>query len=506
MKTNKVLFVLCSLLLCLFACSGSTPDPVDPVDPPQPEPVFTRYVKDLRLSSRILRSSVNYSVYLPAGYEEDTDKHYSVVYMLHGLGDNNNSWNGSYLHANSKINEWEAKGLSEMIYVFPQGFTSYYCNAYDGSYNYMDMFVQELIPLIDQNYRTIPDRNHRAVTGYSMGGFGTMALAEKHPELFIASAPLSISLCSDWRYTTESQSGWENQWGWIFGGIGKSGKARITDYYMQHCPLYYFNAENKEALSQVNWYLICGDDEKQLLYASEDLHCVLRDNGYEHQYRVVDGGHSSSVWMPALDEVLPMFDHYMNGGTLWDETYKTAITPGTVETDSHGAYVSPVYKEKNTGTAMLIPYQGLDETQLKAVMAALLTPSFDYGYVLIPCNLAQKPLSEWMFIYDGLYPSSRKLVLGIGEGVQEAAQMPGGTFARSYFAQAQTGDAPVAAKDQSIYFACTDNCPYYQDQRALYYACKDNGASFSYRVVNGTEDPLTNILLSIQAIKSFIYY
>ena len=85
-------------------------DIVTPVTPPEPEG-FKRYVKDIVLSSRILREHVKYSVYLPADYDTDTDTRYSVVYMLHGLGDNNNSWNGDYLHANSKIDVLDSRVL-----------------------------------------------------------------------------------------------------------------------------------------------------------------------------------------------------------------------------------------------------------------------------------------------------------------------------------------------------------------------------------------------------------
>ncbi|MBQ1648044.1 MAG: esterase family protein, partial [Bacteroidales bacterium] len=154
------------LILTSGSCSKQTPDPGDdtpvtPVTPPGPAG-FQRYQKDFTLNSKILREYIKYSVYLPADYETDTQTRYSVVYMLHGLGDNNNSWNGDYLHANSKIQSLESRGLTKMIYVYPQGFASYYCNFFDGSYNYMDMFVNELIPLIDKEFRTIPDKQHRA--------------------------------------------------------------------------------------------------------------------------------------------------------------------------------------------------------------------------------------------------------------------------------------------------------------------------------------------------------
>ena len=513
MTKSSILCILGALLVLTSGNCSKTPGPDNKEeDPPvvnPPEPVgFQRYVKDQVLSSTILREHIKYSVYLPADYEEDTDTRYSVVYMLHGLGDNNNSWNGSYLHANSKVDEWEAKGLTKMIYVFPQGFASYYCNFYDGSYNYMDMFVQEFIPLIDKTYRTIPDKQHRAITGYSMGGFGACALAEKHPEMFEACAPLSMSVRTDWQYLEESQSGWENQWGIIFGGLGERGEGRITEYYKQHCPIHYFNAENKAQLSTVHWYIICGDDEKNLLYSNDQLHCVMRDNGYDHEYRVVDGGHSSSVWNPALDEVLPWFDYYMNGGSLWSPTLDKDYTPGVVEVNSDGVFESAKYKENKTGTALLIVHNAeLSESVINSIMAsAAIDPAFDYGYVMLPCDISKKSLTEWMTYWDAKYTNTKKLVLGYGQGAEAALALPSDTFKRSYYINPAAGSSPNVAKDQSIYFCGTDDDANYLGMNTLYNACKNNGATFEYRIVNAYLDPLYNILSSLGTIKPNIYY
>ena len=178
MMKNKILYLLaCAAILASCGCQKKRELP--PVDPP----AIQQYTQDIVLNSKVLGTTVKYSVYLPASYASSPDKHYPVVYMLHGYGDDNNSWNGSWLHANSKIDALTEKGMGEMIYVFPQGFKTYYCNRYDNTFSYMDMFVNELIPLIDSSLRTIPDKQHRALTGYSMGGFGAVALAEKHPEL-----------------------------------------------------------------------------------------------------------------------------------------------------------------------------------------------------------------------------------------------------------------------------------------------------------------------------------
>lgn len=505
MKSSGFLCILGALLV-LTSCGCSKKRVLPPVTPPDPAENFQRYVKDQELSSQTLHEYIKYSVFLPDDYAAATDTRYPVVYMLHGLGDDHNSWNGNYLHANRKIQELESQGLGKMIYVFPQGYASYYCNFYDGSYNYMDMFVHELIPLIDSRYRTIPDKLHRAVTGYSMGGFGACALAEKHPELFSACAPLSMSVRTDWQYLEESQKGWNNQWGIIFGGVGQSGEGRLTDYYRQHCPIHYFNAANQAQLSTVHWYFICGDDEENLLYANDELHCVLRDNGYAHEYRVVDGGHSSSVWMPALNEVLPFFDYWMSGGSLWSPEVKKEPAPGEAEAEEDGSWASPQYKEKGEGTALYIAFdETLPAEHLKYLFAALQTRA-DKGYIFLPCPLAEKSLAQWMEDWEARYKVTGRQVLGLGKGAAEALALPAGTFSRHYFLQPEVESGARVVKDQCIYFAGTDLSGNYHGMNNLYNLCKKREAQFEYRVVKGSQDPLWDTLSSLETIYSQLIY
>ena len=101
----------------------------------------------------------------------------------------------------------------------------------------------------------------------------------------------------------------------------------------------------------------------------------MADHGYKHEWRVVDGGHSSSVWNPALEEVLPMFDYYMNGGNLWTPTKKLDWTPATVQTETDGTWLSDIYKTNGTGTAVFIVHAGKSEAFVTSVMNALLRPS-----------------------------------------------------------------------------------------------------------------------------------
>ena len=277
-------------LLTLMLSSANTSCDKERSLPETPPSRFERYTTDLTMYSDILGETIHYSIYLPADYTTATDRRYGVVYLLHGFGDNWGAWNDQWLHITTLIDSKEAAGeITPMIYVMPQGFNSYYVNRYDGSFNYMDMFTEELVPYIDRTYRTRADRSSRAVAGYSMGGFGAMILPSKHAELFSVSIPLSMSFRTDEQYMAEPQSGWDGQWGSIFGGVGLAGEGRLTEYYKEYCPFYFFNEQSAASFADLHYYFDCGDDEEQLLIANDRLHRQLRELGIAHEYRVRNG-------------------------------------------------------------------------------------------------------------------------------------------------------------------------------------------------------------------------
>ena len=496
MTKSRTLFVILSLL-ALVSCGCDNKRTL-----PEPDGTFERYTQDLVMHSDIMGTDIPYSILLPASYVAEKDKTYPVVYMLHGLGDNHNSWNGKYLTANSKIKTMESAGkISEMIYVFPEGFTTYYCNYYTGKYNYMDMFVKELVPYIDANYRTIPDREHRGTIGYSMGGFGAMVLAEKNPDVFSCSAPLSMSFRTDAQYMAESQSGWENQWGKIFGGMGEAGYGRITDYYKQHCPFYQFTPENKESLSRVHWFFTCGDNEEQLLIANDTLHVQLRDLGYPHEFRVGDGGHSSSYWMEALGEVLPYFDHQMTGASAWPEVSWDVYTKQDVAFREDGSAFSAAYSGGEPGTGVYFFHNGMDAQELKDAMSVFYSTNTKYLFAFLPCDITKKSVSEWISHYEGLYPQNARCAVGF-EGAGAAIMANQSSFSTLVFVDTALGNDIVADPQKKYFFACTDESACYADMGALYRSCKRNGAEFEYRVINATGD--SDILRCANKLKSYI--
>lgn len=291
---------------------------------------FYRLWEDQVLQSTILNRSVEYAVLLPAGYNETEDS-YPVVYLLHGYGDDETAW-----YKNGGLQYYVDKHLAEtgpMIYVMPQGFRTYYIDKYNGNFPYMDMFVDELVPEIDSRLRTKKDKSQRAVMGYSMGGYGALILPAMHPDVFSVGIPLSMSFRTDEQYIAESQSSFDNQWAPNFGpGQGVSGTARLSDYFKERSPFYFFNEENLTIYNNLKFLIDCGDDEESLIFTSNRLHSLMRNNGIAHEYRVRSGGHSFDYWKKSYPEALKFISNAFNG--IPHPAEPTPADIGTLITDS----------------------------------------------------------------------------------------------------------------------------------------------------------------------------
>lgn len=126
-----------------------------------------------------------YRVYLPPGYNASNATRYPVVFSLHGNGGTPAQRATTYSPTlTQKMNSGE---IMPMIWVFPDGQRdSYYGDAYDGHKQVYTHIIDELLPVIDANYKTISDRDHRALEGFSMGGFGSALYGAKRTDLFSA--------------------------------------------------------------------------------------------------------------------------------------------------------------------------------------------------------------------------------------------------------------------------------------------------------------------------------
>jgi len=122
-------------------------------------------------------------VYLPESYKTNTTKRYPVIYFLHGGFGNQHE--GATVSLPGFSAAMKTGTMPETIIVVPHAIPSgWYCNSKDGSRPVEDVLIKDLVPHIDQTYRTISSASARGIEGMSMGGFGALHLGLKYPGVF----------------------------------------------------------------------------------------------------------------------------------------------------------------------------------------------------------------------------------------------------------------------------------------------------------------------------------
>ncbi|MCL4530209.1 MAG: alpha/beta hydrolase-fold protein [Chloroflexi bacterium] len=191
----RIILIL-SFALGLSACtSSSQPTPTPTTFPPTattapsatPTPIptatpLTCLTQPGRVDSGELDSTKPpqlFMIYLPPCYDQNTSERYPVLYLLHGQTYNDNEWIrlGAPSAADKLIHSGKAPPF---IIVFPD---DRYWNLPPGT-AFGERLINLIIPYVDQHYRTLADRDHRALGGLSRGGGWTIELGLQHYEMF----------------------------------------------------------------------------------------------------------------------------------------------------------------------------------------------------------------------------------------------------------------------------------------------------------------------------------
>lgn len=147
--------------------------------------------KDLTIDSQVLGRQMKYSLFLPEGYDMNSGVTLPVLYMLHGMGDDQNSWlekgNLAALHSASTING----DVGKMVVVMPDAMQTFYCNGFQDGMLYEDYFFNELVPTVEGMLNIGKDKSKRAIGGLSMGGYGTLYYAVQHRDMFCCAYAMS---------------------------------------------------------------------------------------------------------------------------------------------------------------------------------------------------------------------------------------------------------------------------------------------------------------------------
>ncbi|WP_195352719.1 esterase [Bacteroides cellulosilyticus] len=228
------------------------------------------------------------TVYTPAGYET-SGKRYPVLYLLHGMGGDEEAWISLGRTAQILDNLIAQGKAKPMIVVMPNGNASQEAapgessrgmvpptmqlpKTMEGSY---EQAFPEIVKFIDKNYRTIKSKSGRAIAGLSMGGFHSLHISKQYPDMFNYIGLFSAAIMPN---KEVSSLIYENM------------EEKLKVQFDKNPALY--------------WIAIGKTD---FLYkANEEYRKLLDEKGYKYTYYESDGGHIWKNWRIYLTEFVPM--------------------------------------------------------------------------------------------------------------------------------------------------------------------------------------------------------
>jgi endo-1,4-beta-xylanase len=266
----------CVLLLVLLG-AGETPD----YSNYQERWVTLAKKEQPLLSHRTYRSAamgvdVGYNLYLPPGYDapENAGRRYPVIYWLHGLNQSESTDQFPPAVLDGAV---RSGAISPVIVVYVSGGSrTFYSDSPDGKILSETTIIKELIPHVDQTYRTIARRAGRAISGMSMGGFGALKFACTYPELFSSVVAYAPSLRTPENLLATHPDVVKR----MFGGDTKR-------FWAQH-PLSLFKEKAEALRGKIPVAVFIGDQDR-LLEGDRKLQALLEELKIEHVYEEIPG-------------------------------------------------------------------------------------------------------------------------------------------------------------------------------------------------------------------------
>lgn len=244
--------------------AAQTPTPLPPTLTPTATPLGC-LTQPGRVDRGYVQETVppqEYLIYLPPCYDEMPDVRYPVLYLLHGQTYTDDQWVrlGAVVIADRLILSGEAPAF---IIVFPD---DRYWNVQAGP-GFGQRFLDHLVPHIDQNYRTIADRDHRALGGLSRGAGWALRLGLQH---------------------------WEQ-----FGTLGLHSLAAFAEDRL-------FLEDWLEEIPPESWpniFMDVGESDQELGFNSQ-FEGILVKLGIPHEWHLYPGAHEEPYWQAHVEEYL----------------------------------------------------------------------------------------------------------------------------------------------------------------------------------------------------------
>lgn len=225
----------------------------------------------------------NLWVYTPNSYEK-SDKRYPVLHILHGGGENETGWfllGKINLIADNLI----ASGECEEMIIVSSAFAAPK-ELEDGTFvdkGFPEIMCSEIVPFIDQKYRTIADRNYRAMAGLSAGGSMARQIAHGHPDCFAnlgqfsAGAGFSVANIST-----------------VPGSFFLLPNGKMSQSDAPHYDELFSSPEHFNSTMKVT-FITCGTDDPRHAYTEPQVKELIK-KGYHLEYASYPGYHEWDVW------------------------------------------------------------------------------------------------------------------------------------------------------------------------------------------------------------------
>ena len=261
----------------LLTVPGDTPAFYDVQDVPHGE------IRTLLYHSQSNRVTREVTVYVPPGYDQARNRRYPVLYLLHGFANDHHSWH-RYGRANDILDNLLAqRKIEPFLVVMPLGYGGAHVNGDgtgvapngdvrgDGTFYERDL-LEDVIPMIERTFRTVADRKHRAIVGFSMGGGQAGRIGLRHLETFSHVGIMSAGMA---------------------GGLDTEPMVTLAA-----------SAAKANKLIDLLW-IACGKEDAALKGATT-LHQALEQAGIEHTFLETEGAHHWRVWRRYLRDLAPL--------------------------------------------------------------------------------------------------------------------------------------------------------------------------------------------------------
>lgn len=245
------------------------------------------------IESFLMKKTVSYRVFLPDDYQE-SKKFYPVLYLLHGLFGSHRNW--------IELTDLKTYAADcKFIIASFDADDSWYSDSYnDENEKSETFFFEEFLPVIENRYRILRRRDSRAIAGLSMGGYGSLKLALKRPDLFTLACSMSGAFDAPRQCDQNQGVDWENMGSSILKVFGpKDSQTRRENNLFEIIK----NLNEKVIFSFPMIYLDCGSQDN-FLEVNRELTHLLKDKGIEYQYSEIDGCHDWNYWNRQIKHIL----------------------------------------------------------------------------------------------------------------------------------------------------------------------------------------------------------